>query len=57
MISHSHIVVLRVRTPCSLVGGIDISEEHTILIFSTEVNKVWRVAGYTEVEGKEMSHG
>jgi hypothetical protein len=50
-------MVLRVMTPCSLVGGINISEEHTGLIFKTELNEVWRMAGYTEVEEKEMCRG
>jgi hypothetical protein len=56
-ISHTYIVVLRVMTPCSLVGCINNLEEYTAFVFSIEVNKGGEVADYTEVEGKGMSHG
>jgi hypothetical protein len=38
--------------------GTNVSEEeHTAPIFRVEVNKVRKLAGYTKVGLKEMSHG
>jgi hypothetical protein len=50
-------VALRIMILCSLVRGTNVSEKYIASIFRVEMSNFGKMAGYTEIGGKDTSHG